>query len=315
MSMDVSALARDPFPLRGRAVLVTGVSRRAGIGYATACRAAAYGASVFCHHFAPHDAQQPWGGDDIAAVIAGVRAHAAEGTVVEHAHADLAEEGEPERLVRTASAALGGLDGLVCNQALSGSDGALGELTAEMLDRHWAVNARASILLAQEFARLREAARAQAGSPSDRGREVSGPESTCSDPEGTESLGAAPRLGDDASIVLLTSGQGEGPMPGEVAYAAAKAALAGITVTLADQLIDSGIRLNTVNPGPVDTGYVTEEMREATRAQFPLGRWGEPDDPARLIAWLLTDEARWITSQVLSTEGGFARWRAPHSRG
>src|SRR5699024_12539142 len=56
------------------------------------------------------------------------------------------------------------------------------------------------------------------------------------------------------SIVFLTSGQGLGPMPGEVAYATAKAALAGITVTIADQLADDGIRVNTVNPGPVDTG-------------------------------------------------------------
>lgn len=294
MSVSVSALARDPLPLRGRAVLITGVSRRAGIGYATACRAAAYGASVFCHHFAPHDAQQPWGEDSIEAVIEGVRAHAREGAVVAHAHADLSREGEPERLVQAASAALGGLDGLVCNQALSGSDGALGELTAAMLDHHWAVNARASIMLAQEFARLREAAGgcAPAGTAGRAGLE---PSLSPSDAE--------------AAIVFLTSGQGEGPMPGEVAYAAAKAALAGLTVTLADQLSDAGIRVNTVNPGPVDTGYVTQEMRELTKAQFPAGRWGEPDDPARLLTWLLTDEARWITGQVIASEGGFARWR------
>ena len=42
---------------------------------------------------------------------------------------------------------------------------------------------------------------------------------------------------------------------------------------------------------------------------FPQGRWGEPADAARLINWLLTDEARWITGQVINSEGGFARWR------
>lgn len=62
-------LSRDPLPLRGKNVLVTGVSRQAGIGYATACRMAAYGASVFCHHFAPHDREQPWGADDISLVL------------------------------------------------------------------------------------------------------------------------------------------------------------------------------------------------------------------------------------------------------
>ena len=91
--------------------------------------------------------------------------------------------------------------------------------------------------------------------------------------------------------------------------AAAKAAIAGLTPTISEELIDAGITVNTVNPGPVDTGYVTEEDREATAVMFPQGRWGEPDDAARLITWLLTDEARWITGQVINSEGGFARWR------
>ena len=90
---------------------------------------------------------------------------------------------------------------------------------------------------------------------------------------------------------------------------AAKAAIAGLTLTISDELIDAGITVNTVNPGPVDTGYVTEADREATAVMFPQGRWGEPDDAARLITWLLTDEARWITGQVINSEGGFARWR------
>ena len=100
-----------------------------------------------------------------------------------------------------------------------------------------------------------------------------------------------------------------GPLPGEIAYAAAKAAIAGLTPTISEELIDAGITVNTVNPGPVDTGYVTEADREATAVMFPQGRWGEPDDAARLITWLLTDEARWITGQVINSEGGFARWR------
>ena len=66
--------------------------------------------------------------------------------------------------------------------------------------------------------------------------------------------------------------------------------------------------MNTVNPGPVDTGYAPPDVVAAVAASFPGGRWGEPDDPARLIAWLTTDEARWITGQVINTEGGFRRW-------
>ncbi|MDR1428053.1 MAG: SDR family oxidoreductase [Bifidobacteriaceae bacterium] len=265
-------LARDPLPLLGRTILVTGVSRRAGIGYATACRLAAYGASVFCHHYSPHDQEQPWGADDLNAVLDGVRAHLVGDARIADLHSDLSEAEAPDNLIASAVEEFGAVDALICNQALSGSDGALGDLSAAELDRHWAVNARASVLLAQAFAQ--------------------------------HHVPGAP-----ASIVFLTSGQGLGPMPGEVAYAAAKAALAGITVTLADQLADEGIRVNTVNPGPVDTGYVTKETWRTVAPMFPLGRYGAPDDPARLISWLVTDEAEWITGQIINTEGGFGRWR------
>ena len=58
----------------------------------------------------------------------------------------------------------------------------------------------------------------------------------------------------------------------------------------------------------MDTGYAPPEAHEAVRRRFPQGRWGDPDDPARLIAWLATDDAAWITGQVINTEGGFRRW-------
>ncbi|MEV6862778.1 SDR family oxidoreductase [Streptosporangium subroseum] len=95
---------------------------------------------------------------------------------------------------------------------------------------------------------------------------------------------------------------------GEVAYAASKGALASITRTLADHLADQAITLNTVNPGPVDTGYAPPDVLEAVERRFPTRRWGIPDDPARLIAWLVTDDAAWITGQTISSEGGFRRW-------
>ena len=272
---------RDLLPLAGRTVLVTGVSRRVGIGHAIACRAAGYGASIVAHHYRPHDVSQPWGADDVEAVMASIRSHLVGPAQLIDVPADLAAPGEPARVVEQAVAAAGHLDALVCNQAMSSPDGPLSEMTEAVLDAHWAVDARASILLAQAFA-------AQEGF----------------------AVPASPGLGRRrGAIVFLTSGQGLGPLPGEIAYAAAKAAIAGVTLTISEELIDAGITVNTVNPGPVDTGYVTEEIRQATAAMFPQGRWGEPDDAARLITWLLTDEARWITGQVISSEGGFARWR------
>jgi 3-oxoacyl-[acyl-carrier protein] reductase len=266
-------LRRDPLPLRGRAALVTGVSRRAGIGYAVARRMAALGASLFLHHYAPHDRDQPWGDDPggTEAVLAGVRsALAATDASIHHLELDLALPEAPARLVEAAAAALGHLDILVCNHARSG-DSPLGTLDAALLDAHWAVNTRSTILLTQAFAARHD------GRPGGR-------------------------------VIFMTSGQDLGPMTGEIAYAASKGALASITKTLADQLADQQITLNAVNPGPVDTGYAPPEAHEAVRRHFPQQRWGVPDDPARLIAWLVTDEASWITGQVINSEGGFRRW-------
>ena len=266
-------LRRDPLPLRGRAALVTGVSRRAGIGYAVARRLAALGASLFLHHYAPHDRDQPWGDDPggTDAVLAGVRsALAATDASIHHLELDLARPEAPVRLIEAAADAFGHLDILVCNHARSG-DSPLGTLDAALLDAHWAVNTRSTILLTQAFAARHD------GRPGGR-------------------------------VIFMTSGQDLGPMTGEIAYAASKGALASITKTLADQLADQQITLNAVNPGPVDTGYAPPEAHEAVRRHFPQQRWGVPDDPARLIAWLVTDEAAWITGQVINSEGGFRRW-------
>jgi len=184
---------------------------------------------------------------------------------------DLTEPGAPERLIDAAGQAFGHLDILVNNHARSGGDGPLGTLTAAMLDAHWAVNTRSAILLAQAFAAQHD------GRPGGR-------------------------------VVFMTSGQDLGPMTDEVAYAASKGALASITRTLADQLADRSITVNAVNPGPVDTGYAPPEAHEAVRRHFPQQRWAVPDDPARLIAWLVTDESAWVTGQVINSEGGFRRW-------
>jgi NAD(P)-dependent dehydrogenase (short-subunit alcohol dehydrogenase family) len=58
---------------------------------------------------------------------------------------------------------------------------------------------------------------------------------------------------------------------------------------------------------PVDTDYMDGDGYGATAAKFPAGRWGMPDDPTRLIAWPTTDEAEWITGQVIDSEGDFRR--------
>ncbi len=256
---------------QSRVALVTGVSRRGGIGFAIASRLAARGFDLVLAHHAPHDVEQPWGADDIDAVVAGVRDKLLPGRRVAAFGGDLAEPEAPARLFAQAREVFGHVDALVANHARSGGDGPLLEQTAETLDAHWAVNARSTLLLCKEFAAQHD------GRPGGR-------------------------------VVMMTSGQNLGPLPGEIAYGASKAALVGITATLAHELAPRGITVNCVNPGPVDSdSYVTDEMREQVADRFPFGRWGEPDDPARLIEWLVSDDGRWVTGQVINTEGGFVR--------
>ncbi|MGW4659044.1 SDR family oxidoreductase [Streptomyces sp. NPDC004279] len=270
-------LRRDPLPLRGRTALVTGAGRRGGIGYAVARRLAAYGAGVYLHHHVPHDAAMPWGADRPEEVVAAVRAALGDpGAPVADGPADLSDPSAPAELIATAAEALGGrLDILVANHALSGSDGTLDTVDAAMLDAHWAVDTRSVLLLAQAYARRRA---------------------------------ATPAAGTGGRVVMMTSGQDiAGGMPEEIAYALQKGALASITRSLATALAERGVTVNTVNPGPVDTDYLTGDAYEAVAARFPAGHWGMPDDPARLVAWLATDEAAWITGQVIDSEGGFRR--------
>lgn len=90
--------------LDGRVAVVTGVSRRRGIGYAIACRLACAGASVFLQHYSPHDAAQPWGADDVDEVVAGVRRHLTPGARMGHASIDLSTSTGPATLIDWAGA-------------------------------------------------------------------------------------------------------------------------------------------------------------------------------------------------------------------
>lgn len=246
----------------GRNALVTGVSRRVGIGFAIVQRLLEGGASVFVQGWAAHDAAGPSGAEP-----GGTEAVAAE-LGVPFVEADFADPASPAEVVAAARDALGPIDVLIVNHARSGR-GRLGELTAEQIDAFLHENVRASLLLVQGFAAQYE------------GRH-------------------------GGRVVLFTSGQHRGPMSREVAYAVSKGALHQATATLAEELAPRGITVNTVNPGPTDTGWGLADQ-DPGRA-MPFGRWGEPDDAARLVAWLCSEDARWITGQVIDSEGGFRRW-------
>jgi 3-oxoacyl-[acyl-carrier protein] reductase len=246
-----------------RNAVITGVSRRSGIGFAIARRLLEEDASVFIQGWTPHDAAQPWGADP------GGTESVARELGVPFVESDFTDPLAPAWVVAAARNLLGPIDVLVVNHARSGL-GLLGELTADEVDAFLHENVRASLLLVQEFAAQRDDS----------------------------------RFG--GRVILLTSGQHLAPMTREVAYAVSKGALHQATRTLADQLADRGITVNTVNPGPTDTGWGLGE-HDPGRV-MPFGRWGEPDDVARLVAWLCSDDARWITGQVIDSEGGFRRW-------
>lgn len=285
------------FPLLGKNALVTGVSRRMGIGYAIACQLAALGASVFIQHYRRHDEDQPWGADDIGAVIAGIREHLCSSAHFGEVSADLGERGSAARVIDEASRGLGRLDILVCNHARSGGDGSIFDVDDDMLDGHFAVNARSTLMLTRRFAEL------YSGESRPSGRTAPGVRQARREPIDEHATGR---------VIWMTSGQLDGPMPGETAYAASKAALAGVTATVASDLLSVGVLLNTVNPGPVNTGYLDaettdrplEELQKELRATA-FGRYGAPADPARLIGWLVSDDARWVVGQVITSDGGF----------
>ncbi|WP_413602112.1 SDR family oxidoreductase [Curtobacterium sp. Curtsp57] len=282
-------------PLHGKTALVTGVSRRRGIGFAVATKLASLGASIVIHHHRPHDLDLPWGGDDLDAVRDGIRAHLTEGARFADLAADLSDPSTIAGVIDTAEGLVGGLDVLVCNHAKSGDDGSILDMTPERLSAFWEVNTRATMLLTAEFARRRAPQTEEQRRPGDR------------------ITGNGPYAEPQGHVFWMTSGQIHGAMRGEVAYAASKAALAGVTATVAADLLELGIVLNTVNPGPVNTGYMDPETTDRSLegldeylASTPFGRVGRPEDPAELIAWLSTSAGGWVVGQVLTSDGGFS---------
>ena len=265
------------FDLSGHVAVVTGGNH--GIGAATARVLAKCGARVLVSYFRLRNA-------DISGltetyrrnraskaehVLAAIRAMGGKASAVE---ADLGDPGTPRRLFDIAEAELGPVDILVNNasgwladtftvRTRDGFGRNLVRVSAETFEQQFAVDARGSATLIAEFAR-RHAERDT-------------------------------RWG---RIIGLTSG-GPNGFPGEVSYGAAKAALESYAMSAAFELAHLGITSNVVYPPVTDTGWVTDEVRRGVEESSDLFHIAEPEEVARVVAYLASDHAALITGNVV----------------
>ncbi len=104
------------------------------------------------------------------------------------------------------------------------------------------------------------------------------------------------------AVVALTSDHTTGNLP----YGASKGALDRIVISAARELGSKRISANVVNPGPIDTGWIDDEFRTALIPEHPLGRLGTPADIAAVVSFLISNEGRWVSGQLVNADGGFS---------
>ena len=242
--------------LKGKIALVTGVGRSVGIGAAICRKIANNGGDIFFGYWRRYDRETHGNCQNDPANIAAELKQL--GVRTESLETDLSEADSAESLFKAVEDRLG-TPAILINNACHDFEVPFRELSPEILDKHYAVNVRAVVLLCKEFVK-----RGKAG-----------------------------------SIINMTSGQSLGSMGGhKVPYSITKAALEMLVPQLAPDLMELGITIHAVDPGPTDTGWMTEELKAQTRKESKRGEVNTPEDVARLIVSILTQESP-ATGQVI----------------
>lgn len=284
--------------LQGKVVLVTGANH--GIGAATATAFASEGASVLINYLRLPPLGTPSQSlteEEEAApglalynfrrslpatrVIEEIRA---QGGKVEALEADLSNPATIPLLFDRVEALFGPVDVLVNNadsceadtflppnqreQETTPEGYGLTPFTAASHDAHFAVNSRAVALMMAEF------------------------------------VGRRLARGLHGGRIINVSTDGSPGFAHEVSYGASKYAMESYSRAAASELGKYGITVNIVSPGPIQTGYITSELEQRVIADTPLGRVGQPEDVADVIVFLASEQARWLTGQLLFVGGG-----------
>jgi 3-oxoacyl-[acyl-carrier protein] reductase len=287
--------------LEDKVALITGGNNPFGIGAAIARALASHGAKVFIHYFrqatvAPDDdlksqkpqnpglklffRQQAKTADEVLASIRG------DGGKAESWEGDFRESENVDRLFEQAENTFGQVDILINNAAEYTADtflpsSVMGEKTEvweegpttstinhASHDRQFAVNSRAAVLLMSRFA----------------GRII----------ERQKSWGRIINISADCAWGA----------PMEISYRASKYALESYSRSAAAELGPHGITVNIVSPGPVQSGFISSDAEEALITDIPLKRIGKPEDIANAVVFFASEQAAWITGQLLFVHGG-----------